>query len=168
MPFTPFHFGPAFLIGMLFPRHVNMAAILAASVALDVEPAYCLLYGCQLHGMLHTYVGAAIFSIAAVATMIYLGRRQLKKVSDALKVPQDYSFRSIAVGALVGGWSHIFLDSLMHFDVAPFWPSLENPMLGIIDGGTTYLITVAGFALGGIIYLLKAYRLQNEKRRAQV
>jgi hypothetical protein len=100
----PFHLGPAFLIGMLFPRRINMAAILAASVAIDIEPVYCLLFNnyCQLHGFLHTYVGATIFSLTVVTLIIYLGREQLRKLSDVLKVEQDYSIGSITVGALMG------------------------------------------------------------------
>jgi hypothetical protein len=44
VPVAPFHLGPAFLIGMLFLRRIKMAAILAASVTIDIEPVsvYCL------------------------------------------------------------------------------------------------------------------------------
>lgn len=163
MPLTPFHLGPAFLIGMLFPRRINMAAILAASVAIDIEPVYCLFNNCQLHGFLHTYVGATIFSLTVVALIIYLGRGQLRKLSDALKVEQDYSIGSIMVGVLMGAWSHIFLDSLMHFDIMPFWPATGNPMLQAVDNGTNYLITVGGFVLGGIVYFWRVYKLKSVK-----
>jgi membrane-bound metal-dependent hydrolase YbcI (DUF457 family) len=168
VPLTPFHFGPAFLIGMLFPRRINMAAILLACVAIDIEPIYCLFNNCQLHGLLHTYVGATLFSLTVVTAIIYLGKRYFKKVSDALKVEQDYSVRSIVAGALVGGWSHVFLDSLMHSDVTPFWPALENPMWQAVDNGTNYLITIAGFVLGGVVYFWRMYKLRREKHSARV
>lgn len=111
--------------------------------------------------MLHTYVGATVFALILVTAIIYQGRKQLKQVSDMLKVEQNYSIKSIATSALVGGWSHIFLDSPMHFDITPFWPALENPMLQIVDNGTNYLITIAGFALGGIFYFWRIYKLKS-------
>ena len=115
-----------------------MAAILAASVAIDIEPIYCLFNNCQLHSFLHTYVGATIFSLTVVTLIIYLSREQLRKLSDALKIEQDYSIGSIMVRALMGAWSHIFLDFLMHFDIMPFCPATGNPMLQAVGNGRNY------------------------------
>ena len=95
---------------------------------------------------------------------MYLSRGQLQKLSDVLKVEQDYSIGSIMVGALVRAWSHIFLDSLMHFDIMPFWPATGNPMLQAVDNGTNYLITVAGFVIGGIVYFWGVYKLKSVKK----
>lgn len=163
MPLTPFHLGPSFLIGLLFPRHVNMAALLLGSVAIDVEPIYCLLNDCQLHGILHSYVGAAAFSLAVVAVLIYVGRKHLQKLSRQLGHVQDYSLKSIITGTLVGASSHVLLDSFMHFDVTPFWPFLENPFLRIIDNGTIYLITTVGFVAGAGLYFFRLSRLRKER-----
>lgn len=143
-----------------------MAAILLASIAIDVEPIYCLLNGCQLHGILHTYAGAAAFSLAVVTVLIYLGKGQLQRLSERLGLAQDYSLKSILAGTMVGAWSHVLLDSFMHFDVTPFWPILENPFLRIIDSGSIYLITVIGFIAGGAVYFLKLYRLHGDRRRS--
>jgi membrane-bound metal-dependent hydrolase YbcI (DUF457 family) len=106
-----------------------MAALLLASVAVDVEPIYCLLSDCQLHGILHSYVGAAAFSLAVVSVLIYIGKNQLRRLSGRLGHAQDYPLKSIIAGTLIGAWSHVLLDSFMHFDVTPFWPVLENPFL---------------------------------------
>ena len=163
MPLTPFHFGPPFLIGILLPRRINMAAILLASVAVDVEPIYCLFNNCQLHGLLHTYIGATAFSLTVVTIIIYLARKQFQKISDMLKVKQDYSLKTIIIGALVGGWSHVFLDLFMHFDVTPFWPVPGNPFLGVIDNSTNYLITIIGFTFGGILFFWRVYKLRTVK-----
>jgi hypothetical protein len=86
MPFTPFHFGPSFLIGMLFASHLNMAAILLASVAIDIEPIYCLVTNsCPLHGILHTYLGATGLSLF-VTPVIYLGKKPLQRLSELLGI----------------------------------------------------------------------------------
>jgi membrane-bound metal-dependent hydrolase YbcI (DUF457 family) len=128
MPFTPFHFGPSFLIGILLVSHLNMAAILFASVAIDIEPIYCLATdSCPLHGILHTYLGATVLSVLVIP-IIYLSKKQLQRLSDLLGVTQDYSIKSIVIGAVVGGWSHIFLDSFLYSELLPFWPIVnDNP-----------------------------------------
>ena len=142
-----------------------MAALLLASVAIDVEPIYCLLNDCRLHGILHSYVGAGAFSLAVVAVLIYIGKDQLRKLSGRLGHPQDYSLKSIIAGTLVGAWSHVLLNSFMHFDVTPFWPFLENPFLRIIDDGTVYLITIIGFVAGTGLYFFRLYGLRGDERR---
>jgi membrane-bound metal-dependent hydrolase YbcI (DUF457 family) len=143
-----------------------MAALLLASVAVDVEPIYCLLNDCQLHGILHSYFGAAAFSLAVVSVLIYIGKNRLRKLSAQLGHAQDYSLKSIIAGTLVGAWSHVLFDSFMHFDVTPFWPFPENPFLRIIDNGTVYLITIIGFAAGTGLYFFRLNRLRKDERRS--
>lgn len=156
MPFTPFHFGPAFFIGILFASHVNMAAILFTSVAIDIEPIYCLASdSCPLHGFLHTYVGTTLLSAVAVP-IIYFGRKPLQKLSEHLGLKQDYSVLSIIIGTLPGGWSHIFLDSFLYPELEPFWPVTDNnPFVGLLSSDNVYLITVLGFVGGAAIYFWK-------------
>jgi hypothetical protein len=169
MPFTPFHFGPAFLIGILFMTHINMAAILLASVAIDIEPIYCLTTdSCTLHGVLHTYTGATL-STLFVIPIIYFAKRPLQRLSDVLGVRQNYSIKSIVVGALVGAWSHVFLDSFLYSDLLPFWPiSNENPFVGLLNSDTVYLITIIGFVVGGAVYFWKLKNiLKAEKAGSQ-
>ena len=160
MPLTPFHLGPTFAIGMIFQRQINMAAILLASTVIDVRTAYCFLYGCQLHGPLHTYLGATAFSLAIIL-VVYLGKNKLCNISSALKLEQSYSLKSIIIGSLIGAWSHVFFDSFMHFDITPFWPILENPFLGVISNGTNYNITIIGFAIGMIVYFYKIFKARH-------
>ncbi|MFW9956308.1 MAG: hypothetical protein ACFFD3_17330 [Candidatus Thorarchaeota archaeon] len=45
MPFTPYHFGPALLIGVVLLPVVDLSTIIVASVVLDLEPLAVLLYG---------------------------------------------------------------------------------------------------------------------------
>jgi len=138
-----------------------MAAILLASTVIDVRATYCLfLNECQLHGPLHTYLGATVFAITIII-VIYSSKNYLKKLSDKLKIKQSYSVKSIILGALVGAWSHVFLDSLMHYDITPFWPILENPFLGVISNQTNYIITIIGFVIGTVVYFYKIYKSKH-------
>ena len=56
---------------------------------------------------------------------------------------------------MVGGVTHIFLDSLMHRDMHPFWPFVEgNALAGVIGGGALHLgLAVMGF-FGLVLWLL--------------
>ena len=161
MPLTPFHLGPALLIGIVFQRQINIAAILFASTIIDVRAIYCFFNNCQLHGPLHTYLGGMLFSLVIIL-VIYASKKPLRKLSDKFRVNQNYSLKSIVIGALIGVWSHVFLDSFMHFDITPFWPLLENPFLGVISNSMNYGITIIGFIAGGIIYFYKIYKLNNQ------
>ncbi|MGI0015800.1 MAG: hypothetical protein ACREBU_20475 [Nitrososphaera sp.] len=157
MPFTPFHLGPSFLIGMLFLSQLNMAAMLLSSIIIDIEPIYCIIsHSCPIHGVLHTYVGVTALSLTGVTAAIYVTKKQLQRISDALGIKQTYSLRSIAIGALIGGWSHVFLDSFLYPELLPFWPILlTNPFVGIIDNDTIYLTTIIGFVGGALLYFWK-------------
>ncbi|MCK4634805.1 MAG: hypothetical protein KAT37_02940 [Candidatus Aenigmarchaeota archaeon] len=156
MPFTPFHLGPGFLLGLIFRRWVNLAAILVASVIVDVRATYCLFTGCYpLHGPLHTFLGATILSLAVIIG-VYVFRDQLKRISDFFKIEQDYSLQSIAIGSLLGVWVHIILDTFLYPEMHPFWPVPGNPLVGIVGSNAVYGFCIAGFIIGGAILLFKA------------
>ena len=85
VPLTPFHLGPSFLIGMIFQRQINIVSILLASTAIDIRTTLCFFfYNCQLHGPLHTYLGATLFG-GAIIVVIFVGKNKLRKISNKLK-----------------------------------------------------------------------------------
>ncbi len=131
MPITPFHLGPALLLGILFG--LNIPAVLVGSVILDLEALYLLLGGAgYLHGFFHSYIGASIVSVA-------------------LGFAFGKYFPNIFPGLLAGAYSHVFLDSFLYPDVRPFWPMAANPFLGMASSYTVY--TSATFALvAGILF----------------
>lgn len=158
MPLTPFHLGPTFLIGIIFQRQINIIAILLASTVIDVRTMYCFfLSGCQLHGPLHTYLGAIIFVIPIII-IIFILKKPLSKITNKLKINQSFSIKSIILGSLIGAWSHVFFDSFMHHDITPFWPILENPLYGMISTQMNYTITAISFFIGCGIYFYKFYK----------
>jgi len=155
MPFTPFHFGPSFLLAMLFRKKINLEAILIVSIILDPRTAYCFFTGClPLHGPFHTLIGATLMSIPVIIG-VYLARKPLSKILEVCKIKQDYWLTSIILGSLLGVWLHIFLDSFMHFDIVPLWPLRANPLLGVVEPGAIYLACAGSFTLGMIIYFFR-------------
>lgn len=142
MPITPFHFGPGALFKSVAPGFVSWSAFALANVLIDLEPIVLyFIIGDPAHPWLHTPPGAlAVAALAATA-----GRRPCEwflrwwnaNLSPAqarwLAVEPGISPGQAWTGALLGTFSHILLDSLMHGDVRPFWPLHEgNPMVGWI------------------------------------
>jgi membrane-bound metal-dependent hydrolase YbcI (DUF457 family) len=77
-------------------------------------------------------------------------------LSELLGIKQNYSVKSIVFGAIVGGWSHVFLDSFLYSELLPFWPVVSNnPFFGLLGSDTIYLITIVGFIAGAAVYFSK-------------
>jgi membrane-bound metal-dependent hydrolase YbcI (DUF457 family) len=81
-----------------------------------------------------------------------------KWVARPLRLPnvlkwQDLTLVPVEVGALIGTWSHVLLDSIMHPDVRPFAPFNDaNPLLGLVSLEAFHLACVmAGFAAVGVV-----------------
>jgi membrane-bound metal-dependent hydrolase YbcI (DUF457 family) len=135
MPITPFHFGPGAAIHALAPKQVSFLAFCAANVLIDVEPLYFMLtHQYPLHRFFHTYIGASLVAAATVA--LFVGARAF---ASFLRLPNLFKWKElallpVALGAAVGTFSHIVLDSLMHRDITPFAPlSNANPLLQLVS-----------------------------------
>ncbi|MBP2030214.1 hypothetical protein J2755_001148 [Methanohalophilus levihalophilus] len=158
MPFTPFHLGPALLLGEVFEKRVNMAAIMLGSIIVDARASYCFFTGCQpIHGPLHTYLGATFLAFLVVIG-IYGERYSLEKVTSRLRMKQDYSLYSIIFGALIGTWSHVLLDSFLYTDIVPFWPMALNPFYGLLISSAVYSLCIACFIFGSSICFYELHR----------
>lgn len=159
MPFTPFHLGPGFALGMIFKRRINIPAILLASIIIDVRSIYSFFIGnFQLHGFFHTFVGATILGLLVIA-LVYFLRTPLSKISKISKIEQDYSLKSITAGAFVGVWVHIILDAFLYPEMNPFLPIDGNTLLlGILSSSTVYALCEFGFLIGGLIYVRQLIR----------
>lgn len=157
LPITPFHFGPGVAIHSVRPRHISFLAFCASNVLIDVEPLYYMLTGqFPLHRFFHTYIGATLVAIATV--LLYRGAR---RIARPLSLPnifdwQELSTHAVAIGAFLGTYSHIVLDSVMHADIRPFAPfSDSNPLLGIVSLQALHLFCVAAGAVGAAVLLAR-------------
>src|SRR5436190_15049056 len=123
MPVTPFHFGPGGAVHVLVPKHISFLAFCVSNVLTDVEPLYFILSRqYPLHRFFHTYVGATV--MGGLTLLLFVAA---KWVARPLRLPnvlkwQDLTLVPVAVGALIGTWSHVLLDSIMHPDVRAFAP----------------------------------------------
>lgn len=160
MPLTPFHLGPGLFFGMLLRKTFNLFAFLVGSVVMDFEPLIWLMlvpcYTCPHHGFFHSIIGGAVGS-AIVAFILWLFREKLRKLSRILRIEQSFSFAALYFSSCSAWLIHLFFDSLTHYDVHPFWPSLYNPILiGRNIIGSEHLI-FAGLGILGLLLFWKHY-----------
>ncbi len=152
MPFTPFHFGPGAAIKAAIPARFSFLLFCYAQVVTDLESAYYLFYGeYPVHRILHTYAGATLTGGACALTGCLLQKCMSRRFGWQPAVAWPAAFAT----GLIGSYSHVFLDSLMHPDITPFWPlTTANPMFHVVG---VELLHVLCLALGavGVYWLLR-------------
>jgi hypothetical protein len=153
MPFTPFHFGPGFLIKTFFTRHFNFLAFVLSQVFIDFETAYNILNNQpRLHTYLHTFIGSLF--VIPVALLIlkfchwYVMKFWPSAIFERIFV-EKVSLKVTMLSLFIGVWSHVLLDSIMHADARPFWPiSKTNPFLDFIEVGPLHFLCLVSAAIG--------------------
>ena len=152
MPFTPFHFGPGAALHALAPKHVSFTSFCAANVVIDFEPlVFMLRDDPRLHRFFHSYAGAIPVALATVVLML-ASRAFFARfpVLDRLDV-RSLATRPLIIGAILGAFSHIVFDSIMHADMHPLQPFAHgNALLGIVPMDVLYWVC----ALVGVIGVL--------------
>lgn len=155
MPITPFHFGPGAALHALAPRHVSFLAFCAANVLIDIESLVNLISGRHpVHAFFHSYVGATLV-IPAVAFLFIVGRWLTARFPLAAGW-QGVSLRQVLIGAALGAYSHVLLDSVMHPDIRPLLPfDSSNALLDAVSLRALHLGCVFLGLLGAIGVLLR-------------
>ena len=157
MPITPFHFGPGILVSAASRSKVSFLAFAATNVLIDVESLYNMVTGQpRSHTFFHTYLGSTL--AAAVVVVVFLPIRWA-----ALKLPtwpvlawRRLSVTAVLLGSLVGAWSHVLFDSVMHGDITPLAPfSNANGLYRIVPLGALHLFCVGAGIVGVGWYLLR-------------
>lgn len=152
MPFTPFHWGPTSLIGLLLFQFLDFPSFLISSVAPDVEGLYIVVFRSFMphHGLTHTYIVASIIGII-VAVAIYSFKGLTGKIMEKIGLYQTSSFKKILYTSILGAYSHIFLDSFLYPEMRPLYPLEGNPFVGI---ASEYVRYVAVYGLCGLSFLI--------------
>lgn len=168
MPITPLHFGPAFLAKAVAPKHFSILAFGFTQAVMDLEPVYYMVQGLwPIHRYIHTYLGATLIAIFTVALgkpllergiQVWNGRFALGRWKRLRTAPR-ISWLAAISGALFGGYSHVLLDSIVHFDVRPFAPwSDSNGLLNLMSISQLYLLCAGLGIFGGVALLLVCKR----------
>ncbi|TXT57046.1 MAG: conserved membrane protein of unknown function [Candidatus Thorarchaeota archaeon] len=156
MPFTPYHFGPALLLGMVFLPFTSLFALLIGSVIIDLEPLIVLFFNLSLplHGFFHSYLGATIAALLLSPTMIFL-KKHLSFIFEIFRIKDSSSRLSIIVSCFIGTYSHVFLDSFLYIEMSPLIPLLGNPFVGLTNPLFVYGVCVICGLVGVFLFIIR-------------
>ena len=167
MPFTPIHMGLGILTKALLRSSFSLMVFGYTQIVMDIQPLIVLITGeGHLHGFSHTYVGAILLAIFSALTGKYLSELGLVILGLSKESPIKIAWWVSFLSAFIGSFSHVFLDSIMHTDVEPFYPStLHNPFQGLISIAALHKLCFYFGLVGAAIYYLVSWRLKNLTRQ---
>jgi len=161
VPVTPFHLGPGMLLKSLAHDRFSFLTFGISQVIMDLQPLFAMLTGIgPIHGSTHTYAGATLIApIAAVISKLLVGPMLVywnRNFEGPDWLGQFYTQVSAPVllgSAFIGTYSHIFLDSMMHADMQPFFPlDYANSLLSLTDAYSLHIYCLALGIVGIIVY----------------
>jgi membrane-bound metal-dependent hydrolase YbcI (DUF457 family) len=156
MPFTPIHMGPGILIKSILQGSFSLMVFGWAQIVMDIQPLFVMISGeGHLHGFSHTYFGATLLAIFSAITGKYLSQLGLwiLRVRESINIPIKWWV--VFLSSFLGTYSHVFIDSIMHSDVQPFYPlNLDNPFLRVISVQDLHKYCVYSGLLGAVIFYL--------------
>ncbi len=129
MPFTPYHFGPSGLVGLLFKRRLDLPVFLLANVAVDLE--VLLIAGLDLGYPTHRYAHTLLFGAVvggAWGLAAYPLRPLFARLMHLLRLPYESGLRKMVISGVLGVWLHVLIDATYHPDVHLLWPSHAWPL----------------------------------------
>ena len=168
MPFTPYHFGPAGFIALLFKKWVDIPVFLLANVAIDVEVGIIMMFGLGewRHRYSHTFIGGILVGVA-LAVVAFPMRGIFKKIMSVFRLSYNTNFLKMLIWSILGVWFHILIDSFDHWDVRPFWPySSRNPFFGIISDEHIKMICLVFWVF--LLILLAVNYLRSKRADANL
>lgn len=150
------------LVKAFSPRQFWLSSYIAANILIDIEVLYYLSRNDPpIHRYLHTYVGG--IAMGLVAGLLMFGVIQIlcrvlpahsRWVERVIQTPKRRLLWQSLVAGLIGGVTHILLDSFMHAEMNPFWPFVDgNTLTGMISMGALH-IGLAAIGFFGLIFWL--------------
>jgi membrane-bound metal-dependent hydrolase YbcI (DUF457 family) len=169
MPFTPFHLGPALLLGIPLRKYIHVPTFILANVILDIEPLLVMLLGLHypLHGYLHTFIAAIGVGIA-FGFVMFLLERPMGQLYKKLLLEPKASFKKsqFIVAGVLGAMLHVLFDAALYWEIKPFYPLTANPLYGWASALEIYLLSFWMGILGLTFYLLLTIWHIRKRRNA--
>ena len=155
--------GPGILIKALLQGSFSLMVFGWTQIVMDIQPLLVLITGKgHLHGFTHTYIGAILLAIFSALTGKYLSEIGLKILGLAQSKNIPIQWWVSFLSAFIGSFSHVFLDSIMHTDVEPFYPiSLINNFHGILSISMLHKLCLYSGIIGALIYYLVNYHISK-------
>ena len=168
MPFTPIHMGPGIFIKAVLQSSFSLMVFGWTQIIMDIQPLIVLITGeGHLHGFTHTYLGATILALISAYTGKYLSQIGLVIIGIGKDNPVEIFWWVAILSAFIGSYSHVYLDSIMHFDVQPYYPiTLTNSFHEMVSVSTLQKICMYSGLIGAAIYYYISWR-NNKLMRYQ-
>lgn len=167
MPFTPYHFGLAGLIGYIFKKWVDLPVFVLANVVVDIEVllARFLHLGRPYHRLGHTFlIGAAVGAIWGLAA--YPALPILSRFMKKIRIPYQTNAFKMIVSGILGIWLHVLIDGMHHYNIGPLWPVRKNYLWQLFSRNQIKWICVICTVMFLILYVLSLIR-KNRQRTNQ-
>lgn len=133
-------------------------------ILMDLQPLFAMLTGQgALHGFSHTVLGSVLIALFGAWSGCWLLKRfvlfersrggavWLEYLGVQATVPVWVALSS----ALLGSASHVFLDSIMHADVMPWYPwSSQSSWYHLVDIDTLHRLCLYSGVMGVAVLLL--------------
>ena len=171
MPFTPFHIVAGTSVKSVFPKYFSWSTFALTNILIDCEALYYYFTtGVLSHKFFHTIIGVSIVAIICATLgkpICELGLRIWNKNFKMEKIKwlkTDIKINKISSwsGALIGAYSQLIFDSIMHRDMTPFFPfTNHNGFLRVISVENLHNICLGLFAIGIFVYLLRKFFLSK-------
>ena len=167
--------GPGILIKALLQSSFSLMVFGWTQIIMDIQPLVILLMGeGHLHGFTHTFLGATLIAITSAISGKYLselglriigvnefGFNQIRKKSNKVII---ISWKVAFISALIGSYTHVLLDAIMHGDVQPFYPfNLSNELLGLISISSLHKSCLYSGLIGASIFYFVQWKKFKEK-----
>lgn len=172
MPITPFHLGPGVLIKSVLQERFSLTVFAFSQGLIDIQPVLVVLLGKgHLHGLTHTYAGAILLALISTIIGKPICEWFLRFWNKTPEISRDSMFlvgtkitwKTALVSSIIGTYSHVILDSIMHSDIQPFYPfSIENTLVSQISLTSLHLFCIISGVTGVVImFILKAIKKIN-------
>ena len=160
MPFTPLHLGVGACCKAVGQRRFSFMIFAGTQVLMDIEPLLGLIYNWQyLHLYTHNLIGATLIGSIALLMGKPISQWVLRSILNIKN--WRISWRTAAISAYIGSFSHIFLDAFMHHDVYFFYPwILKNPLLGLLSYSVIFYSCISAILFGSLAWW---YVCKNKK-----
>jgi len=165
MPVTPYHFGPAGLLGYIFRKWIDLPVFVLANVLVDIEVLLVNSMGRHwpIHRFGHTFlIGAVIGTMWGFVA--YLELPLISRLMKKIRIPYQTSPPKMIISGILGVWLHVLIDGIYHYDVKPFWPIQKNYLFELLSHSQVKWICATCAAIFVLLYVLSLKKQPAEKQ----
>jgi membrane-bound metal-dependent hydrolase YbcI (DUF457 family) len=165
MPVTPYHFGPAGLLGYVFRKWIDLPVFILANVVVDIEVLLVNLMGRNwpIHRYSHTFLIGAVVG-AMWGFVAYLCLPQLTWFMKKIRISYQTNAFKMVISGILGIWLHVLIDGIYHYDIRPFWPIRKNYLRQLLSQSQVEWICITCLMILVILYVLSLKKQLNKNK----